>query len=365
MAGALFAKTRFSPATSKKANMPNKIKDAESGERIAKVMARAGLASRRQAEAWIAEGRVTVNGKVISSPALNVTRKDRITIDGQPLPQRTRTRLFLYNKPRGLVTTHSDPEGRPTIFASLPKHLPRLISVGRLDMNTEGLLLLTNDGGLARVLELPATAWLRTYRVRALGRITQDALDKLRKGVTVEGIHYGPIEATLERQLESNCWLNVGIREGKNREVRKVMESLGLKVSRLIRIAYGPFELGPLAECAVKEVETIELRKALGPKIIEQAEADFESPLESDEARPIARGRAGREQTHRYSGAHPQGSEPGSHNMSRRNSRETGAMNSGARDRNDEKKFSTPSKKKRRRPDRSGGPRPKYPRPRA
>ena len=256
-------------------------KPAPEGDRIAKVIARAGLASRREAEAWIAAGRVSVNGKPISSPALNIGRRDRVTIDGQPLPGRSRTRLFLCNKPRGLVTTHSDPDGRPTIFAALPKHLPRLISVGRLDMNTEGLLLLTNDGGLARALELPATGWLRRYRVRALGRVTQEILDGLKKGVTVEGTHYGPIEATLERQLESNCWLNVAIREGKNREVRRVMESLGLKVSRLIRVAFGPFELPPLAECDVKEVATPALKKALGPEIIKQAEADFEAPLES------------------------------------------------------------------------------------
>src|SRR6188472_1445370 len=202
------------------------------GERIAKVIARAGLASRREAEAWIAAGRVAVNGKLVSSPALNVEPRDRIEVDGQPLPMRERTRLFLYHKQRGLLTTHADPAGRPTIFSVLPKGLPRLISVGRLDLNTEGLLLLTNDGGLARALELPATGWLRRYRVRALGRVSQETLDGLKKGITIEGVHYGPIEATLERQLESNCWLSVGIREGKNREVRRVMESLGLKVSR-------------------------------------------------------------------------------------------------------------------------------------
>src|ERR1700730_6759532 len=170
------------------------------GERIAKVMARAGLASRREAEAWIAAGRVSVNGAVISSRALNVTDADRIAVAGQPLPVAERTRLFLYNKPRGLVTTNADPEGRPTIFTSLPKNLPRLISVGRLDINTEGLLLLTNDGGLARVLGLPDTAWLRLSRVRELGRGTQEALDRLRTGVTVEGVRYGPVEATLDRE---------------------------------------------------------------------------------------------------------------------------------------------------------------------
>jgi 23S rRNA pseudouridine2605 synthase len=346
-------------------------KPTPDGERIAKVMARVGLASRREAEAWIEAGRVSVNGKAITSPALNVTRKDRITVDGQPLPGRERTRLFLYNKPRGLVTTHSDPEGRPTIFAGLPKNLPRLISIGRLDMNTEGLLLLTNDGGLARVLELPATAWLRRYRVRALGRVTQEVLDGLRKGVTVEGVHYGPIEATLERQLESNVWLSLGIREGKNREVRKVMESLGLKVSRLIRIAYGPFELGPLGETAVREIATAELRKTLGAQIVTQAEADFEAPLVSDEER---------QKSSRHSGARAKAREPGIHTPGGRNRRETGVMDSGprahARDRNDKTKWQgrapqddgeKPSpgrtKNKRRRPDRSGGPRPSRPRP--
>src|SRR5512135_2656635 len=190
--------------------MPEKPNNDKSGERIAKVMARAGLASRREAEAWIAAGRVSVNGAVISSPALNVTAKDRIAVDGQPLPRRERTRLFLYHKPRGLVTTHVDPQGRPTIFGALPKNLPRLISVGRLDMNTEGLLLLTNDGGLARVLELPATAWLRSYRVRALGRVTQDRLAALHAGITVAGVRCGPIEASLDREQGANVWLTFG-----------------------------------------------------------------------------------------------------------------------------------------------------------
>lgn len=277
--------------------MSKEIKSEIPGERIAKVIARAGLASRREVEAWIVAGRVSVNGAVIASPALNVTGKDRIAVDGAALPRRERTRLFRYHKPRGLVTTHVDPQGRATIFRALPKHLPRLISVGRLDMNTEGLLLLTNDGGLARVLELPLTAWQRTYRVRALGRVTQEALDKLKGGITLEGVRYGPIEATLDREQGANIWLTFAIKEGKNREVRKVLESLGLKVNRLIRVSYGPFELGELKDGAVSEVETEELKTLLGPDIATQAEADFDAPLGDDDLRvrpaqrPDARGK--------------------------------------------------------------------------
>ena len=318
------------------------------GERIAKVIARAGLASRREAEAWIAAGRVSVNGATITSPALNVRRRDKIVVDGKPLPGVERTRLFLYHKPRGLVTTSADPQGRPTIFGALPKELPRLISVGRLDLSTEGLLLLTNDGGLARALELPATGWVRRYRVRALGRVTQETLDGLKKGVTVEGIHYGPIEATLERQLESNCWLAVAIREGKNREVRRVMESLGLKVSRLIRVAFGPFELPPIGECEVKEVETAALKKALGPEIVKQAEADFDAPLEASTPFVPAKARVRKYLDKRQGHAES----PPSRGRT------------GEKPRDDERPETGRSKhKKRRRSDRSGGPRPKYPRP--
>jgi 23S rRNA pseudouridine2605 synthase len=250
-----------------------------SGERIAKVIARAGLASRREAEAWIAAGRVAVNGGVIRSAALNVTGRDRVTVDGAPLPARERTRLFLYHKPHGLMTTHADPQGRPTIFQNLPKHLPRLISVGRLDFNTEGLLLLTNDGALARVLELPATGWLRRYRVRAHGSVTQAELDALRQGITISGIHYGEIDATLERVQGSNLWLSFAIREGKNREVRNVLTHLGLAVTRLIRISFGPFQLGDLAEGAVDEVRTRTIREQLGDKLIELSGADFSTPV--------------------------------------------------------------------------------------
>jgi len=267
------------------------------GDRIAKVMARAGVCSRRAAEAWIAEGRVSVNGATIASPALNVTAKDTITIDGKPLPARERTRLFLYHKPRGLVTTHADPEKRPTIFEKLPKTMPRVVSVGRLELNTEGLLLLTNDGGLARVLELPATGWLRRYRVRAHGSILQPQLDALRKGVTVDGVRYGAIEATVDRLQGANVWLTFAIREGKNREVRNVLEHLGLRVNRLIRVSFGPFQLGELPEGAVEEVRTRHLREQLGERIAKDAEADFAGPIaiaEEPEDEPVERAARGK-----------------------------------------------------------------------
>lgn len=256
------------------------------GERIAKVIARAGLASRREAETWIAAGRVAVNGEVIASPARNVTAADRVTVDGEPLPVRERTRLFLYHKPRGLLTTHADPGGRPTIFSRLPKGLPRLISVGRLDVNTEGLLLLTNDGGLARTLELPATGWLRRYRVRAHGRVTQAELDRLRAGVTIDGIRYGSVEATVDRVQGSNVWLTFAIREGKNREVRNVLGHLGLAVNRLIRVSFGPFQLGELAVGAIEEVRTRTLREQLGARVAARAGADFAGPRVEREAQP-------------------------------------------------------------------------------
>jgi 23S rRNA pseudouridine2605 synthase len=244
-------------------------------ERVAKVIARAGLASRREAEAWIAAGRVAVNGATITSPALNVGGTDRVNVDGKPLPVRERTRLFLYHKPRGLLTTTADARGRPTMFAALPKHLPRVVSIGRLDLNTEGLLLLTNDGGLARVLELPATGWLRRYRVRAHGGVTQDALDRLRTGITVDGVRYGPIEATLDRPQGSNVWLTFAMREGKNREIKNVLGALGLQVNRLIRVSFGPFQLGELAAGAVEEVRTRTLREQLGERLTALAGADF------------------------------------------------------------------------------------------
>jgi 23S rRNA pseudouridine2605 synthase len=254
----------------------DELKPKKSGERIAKAVARAGLASRRDAEEWIVQGRVTVNGRVINSPALDITASDVVAVDGKPLPPRERTRLFLYHKPRGLMTTHADPEGRPTVFDHLPEGLPRLISIGRLDFNTEGLLLLTNDGGLARVLELPDTGWLRRYRVRAHGEVTQSQLDQLKDGVEVDGVKYGSIDATLERDQGANVWLVFAIREGKNREVRNVLAHLGLEVNRLIRLSYGPFQLGEIAEGAVEEIKTRVLREQLGEKVIAQAGAEFD-----------------------------------------------------------------------------------------
>lgn len=247
-------------------------------ERIAKVMARAGVASRRDSEAMIAEGRVSVNGKVLESPALDIGPNDVVLIDGEPLPARERTRLWLYHKPRGLVTTNHDPEGRPTVFDALPEDLPRVLSIGRLDINTEGLLLLTNDGGLARMLELPETGWLRRYRVRAFGSVTQDKLDTLRDGVTIEGVSYGPVVARFERQQGSNTWLTVDLREGKNREVKTVLEHLGLDVNRLIRVSFGPFQLADLAEGEADEVRSRVIRDQLGEDLMAKAGVDLEAP---------------------------------------------------------------------------------------
>jgi 23S rRNA pseudouridine2605 synthase len=253
--------------------------EVREGKRIAKVMARAGLCSRRDAEAWIIAGRVSVNGKVLESPAYNVSDADDVRVDGQRLGAPERTRLFLFHKPRGLVTTARDPEGRPTIFDALPPDLPRLVAVGRLDISTEGLLLLTNDGGLARVLELPATGWLRRYRVRAHGMIDQAKLDSLAGGVAVDGIEYAGIEASLDREQGSNAWITMGLREGKNREIKKVLEHLGLAVNRLIRVSFGPFELGDLAEGDLAEVRTRVLRDQLGVKLAKEAGVDFVAPI--------------------------------------------------------------------------------------
>lgn len=263
--------------------MNRKPNENDDKERIAKVMARAGLCSRREAETWILAGRVAVNGKTLASPAFTVSPHDQIAVDGKPLPMRERTRLFLYHKPRGLVTTNRDERDRATVFAALPSHLPRVVSVGRLDLNSEGLLLLTNDGGLKRVLELPETGWQRRYRVRANGRITQDALDKLDKGIRVDGVEYGPIKAVLDRAQGANAWMTMTLREGKNREIRNVLRALGLTVNRLIRVSYGPFQLGELKPGAVEEVKGRVLREQLGEKIIRQSGADFDAPVRERE----------------------------------------------------------------------------------
>jgi 23S rRNA pseudouridine2605 synthase len=237
---------------------------AVGAERIAKVIARAGLCSRRDAERWIADGRVSVNGTMLETPAFTVGPADRIMVDGRPLPASEAARLFLYHKPAGLVTTARDEKNRPTVFAHLPPGLPRVVSVGRLDLNSEGLLLLTNDGGLARYLELPANALKRCYRVRLHGAVDAARLAGLRQGITVEGVRYGPMEARMEGpQSAANAWLLVTLQEGKNREIRKVMAHLGLQVSRLIRTAYGPFQLGQLAAGSAVEVAPNILKEKL------------------------------------------------------------------------------------------------------
>ncbi len=235
------------------------------GERIAKVLARAGVASRREVERLIEAGKVTLNGALVTSPAINVRPGDQLAVEGRPVGAAEATRLFRYHKPAGLLTSHDDPRGRATVFAALPAALPRLISIGRLDLNSEGLLLLTNDGELSRALELPSGGWTRRYRARAWGRIDQARLDTLKEGITVEGVRYGPIEATLDKAREgatgANLWITLTLAEGKNREVRRVLEALGLTVNRLIRLAYGPFALGTLAQGAIEEV---------GPRVIRE-----------------------------------------------------------------------------------------------
>jgi 23S rRNA pseudouridine2605 synthase len=238
--------------------------------RIAKAMARAGLCSRRDAERWIEDGRVVVNNEVIKSPALDVGPRDRIKVDGVELPSAGAVKLWRYYKPKGTVTTHRDPEGRPTVFEKMPDDMPRVISIGRLDFNTEGLLLLTNDGDLARFIELPATGWLRRYRVRAMGSVTQVQLDGLKDGIEIEGVRYGPVEATLDSVKGSNVWLTIGLREGKNREVRKILGSLMLEVNRLIRISFGPFQLMDLEEGKIEQVKRRVLADQLGPDLAKQ-----------------------------------------------------------------------------------------------
>ncbi|MGR3322042.1 MAG: pseudouridine synthase [Pseudooceanicola sp.] len=234
------------------------------GDRIAKVLARAGIASRRDAERIIAEGRVRVNGKVLTSPALNVTPRDRVEVDGKPLDAPDPPRLWLYHKPAGLVTTARDEKGRETVFDALPAEMPRVVSVGRLDLNSEGLLLLTNDGEIKRRLELPSTGWTRKYRVRVKGAPKDEDFAPLREGLKIEGERFQPMQVTLDRQQGANAWVTVALQEGKNREIRRAMETVGLSVNRLIRISYGPFQLGQLKPGAVEEVRPRVLRDQLG-----------------------------------------------------------------------------------------------------
>ena len=237
---------------------------SSTGDRIAKVLSRAGIASRREAERMIEAGRVSVNGKVITSPALNVTEKDRIVVDGKQIAEPEPPRIWLYHKPAGLVTTERDEKDRETVFANLPENMPRVMSVGRLDLNSEGLLLLTNDGEVKRRLELPSTGWLRRYRVRINGAVSEQKLDQLRNGITVEGVTYQPMTVTFDRQQGANAWLTIALREGKNREIRRAMQAIGVNVNRLIRVSYGPFQLGALKAGEVEEIRQRVVRDQLG-----------------------------------------------------------------------------------------------------
>ncbi len=257
-------KTSRKPGWSPTAPVSPTTEEAAGAERIAKVLARAGVCSRRDGEKLVAEGRVRVNGRVVATPAEKVLPGDLITVDEATVAKPEATRLWRYHKPPGLVTTHKDPEERPTVFANLPAGMPRVVSVGRLDFNSEGLILLTNDGALSRHLELPSTQWTRRYRVRLFGNVTQADLDRLAKGVTIDGVSYGPVEAQLERAKGSYAWAMITLREGKNREIKRLMEWLGFRVARLIRISYGPFQLGQLEAGEVEEVPGKVLREQLG-----------------------------------------------------------------------------------------------------
>lgn len=251
---------------------PTPTETVKDGDRIAKVLARAGIASRRGAEIVIAEGRVAVNGVRIDSPALNIAPGDKITVDGKPLSKPEPTRVWMYHKPLGLVTSERDEKGRATVFDNLPEEMPRVMSIGRLDLNSEGLLLLTNDGELKRRLELPATGWLRKYRVRVNGTPTEASVAPLKRGITIDGERFQQMMVTIDKQQGANAWLTIGIREGRNREVRRAMDSIGLTVNRLIRVAYGPFQLGNLAAGAVEELRPKALRDQLGLQVDEVAE---------------------------------------------------------------------------------------------
>ncbi len=250
-----------------KSNNKQTQKSPDAPIRIAKAIAAAGLCSRREAERWIEAGRVSVNGKKLMTPAFTVTPGDNVIVDDKPLPRAEGVRLWRYHKPKGLMTTHNDPEGRRTVFDALPADMPRVISIGRLDYATEGLLLLTTSGDLARHMELPSTGWLRRYRVRAKGTVTQDALDKLKDGVEIDGVRYHGIEAQLDRGQGANVWLTMGLREGKNREVKRVAAYLGLDVNRLIRTSFGPFALGDLAAGQVEEIKPRILADQLGARL--------------------------------------------------------------------------------------------------
>jgi len=271
---------------------PPDAKSEHAPERIAKVIARAGLASRRGAEAMIAEGRVTLNGKRLETPAVTVGRDDDIRVDGKRLPRPEPTRLWRYYKPRGLLTTNHDQDGRATLFEKMPAEMPRVISVGRLDMNTEGLLLLTNDGDLARYLELPDTGWLRRYRVRAYGRVDQASLDKLANGPVIDGIAYGSVIAKIERLQGDNQWLTVDLREGKNREVKRVLASLGLAVNRLIRVSYGPFTLDRMSLGGVVEVPRRILTQQVPRRFVRGGEIKTKMAKELPVSRGKPKGRA-------------------------------------------------------------------------
>jgi 23S rRNA pseudouridine2605 synthase len=238
-----------------------------SGERIAKYLARAGVASRREAEKLIEQGIVTVDGVTLTTPAFKVTADMDIRVDGTRINKPDAPRLWRFHKPDGLVTTHKDPQGRKTVFEALEGRLPRVISVGRLDLTTEGLLLLTNSGDLSRRLELPSTGWARRYRVRAYGKVNQRQLDALKDGVEIDGVQYGPVRATLDQYQGGNVWITLSINEGKNREVRNLMRHLDLHVNRLIRTAYGPFQLGRMPKSAVEEIPGKQLKEQLGKKI--------------------------------------------------------------------------------------------------
>ena len=289
------------------------FEDSRPVERIAKRMARAGLCSRRDAERWIEAGRVSVDGKILESPAVTVNETSVIVVDDKPLPEIEPPRLWRYHKDRGVLTTDRDPDGRPTLAESLPKDLPRVVSIGRLDFDSEGLLLLTNDGELSRYLELPTTGWVRRYRVRVYGELKEKDLKALANGVTVDGVRYGPVEVTIDKASRTNSWLTVGIREGKNREIRKVMEHLGLTVSRLLRVSYGPFQLGDLEPGQAAEIKRAVLKDQLGLGRSEddsgRAKARAKPPMRPGRGRgpaPKTAGESESAQTPRGKGGRPQ-----------------------------------------------------------